>query len=411
MSKATQLSPEENSSRRKLGLRRGLSLLPAPGGAYRIGRSNQNVILTTAFHRTAAIAIARGADPFLNLPSSHHQQLEQLIGALAAANLLTQGRHEIALPPRYLNEIVERDLAAQQLRNRCEPELLQSEWSEAAQRSGEDEGADILAARASIRVQISGRNRIATLLHSLLLASGVSLVEFIDHFNLASISDTDIGTSTITAKEYSENFYGHQHSHRRAISLFPLDRSPHRSGEKSSGEKSSGTAKQSVLIIHCGAIDIEDLVDWLTAGQAHFVIQSPIADEITMGPLVLPGLSPCLRCADLNQIDRVGYSSADRISLTDTPEIAMVGAHFTAALAASQILHYIDSTRLISDSLMPDSLMPDSLLQHNESTTSPIARTTTINLQRLHQPQLHSITQHPLCGCQVFREKSRSNRR
>jgi hypothetical protein len=379
------MSDSANHTRRKFGLRRGLSLFPTPDGAYRIGRGDQSVILANAFHRTAAIAIARGVDPFLNVHRSNHQQIEHLIGLLAAANLLTQGRSEIALPPRYLNEIVERDLAAQQLRNRCEPELLQCEWSKAARAFGEDEGANILAARANVRVQISGRNRIATLLHSLLLASGVSLVELKDCFDKRGISDTDIGTSTITAREYAENFYGHVQSHRRAISLFPLDRS----ASYLKGVTIDST-KQAVLIIHIGPVDIEDLVDWLTARQAHFVIQSPIADEITMGPLVLPGVTPCLRCADLNQMDRVGYSSADRISLTDTPEIAMVGAHFIASLAASQILQHIDSTHFPSSSIE----------------SWPIARTTTVNLQKLHQPHIHLIAQHPLCGCQVFRDKS-----
>ncbi|CAB4538477.1 MAG: hypothetical protein F2602_02835 [Actinobacteria bacterium] len=375
-----------NQTRRGFGLRRGLSLSPAVGGAYRIGRANQNVLIASAFHRTAIIAMAQGRDPFLNVPSSDHQAIEQLIRSLAAADLLTQGRHEIALPPRYLNEIVERDLAAGQLRNRCEPELLQCEWSEAAITLGEDEGANILAARAEVRVHISGRNRIATLLHSLLLASGVSLVEYIDHSDKSTISDTDIGTSTITSKEYAMNFYGHLQSHRRAISLFPLDRSANHLRDKG-----DGAAKQAKLIIHSGPVDIEDLIDWLTAGQAHFVIQSPLADQITMGPLVLPGISPCLRCADLNQIDRVGYSSTDRIALTHTPEIAMVGAHFIASLAASQILQYIDSIRL-SSSISAKSW--------------PIAQVTTVNLQKLHQPQIYSITQHPLCGCQVFRDKS-----
>jgi hypothetical protein len=397
MNDLSPVSGSSGSSGRKFGLRRGLSLLPAASGAYRIGRGEQSVILTTAFHRTAVIAIAQGHDPFLNVSSSHHHHIEQLIRSLAAAELLTHGRREIALPPRYLNEIVERDLAAQQLRIRCEPELLQCEWSDAAHLLGEDEGAEILAARANLRVQISGRNRVATLLHSLLLASGVSLVECIDRFDRASIDDSDIGISTITAKEYAENFYGHLQSHRRAISLFPLDRSAsyfHGSKdlkERGDLKEKSVSTKQAALIIHSGPVDIEDLVDWLTAGQAHFVIQSPIADEITMGPLVLPGISPCLRCADLNQIDRVGYSSADRISLTDTPEISMVGAHFIASLAASQILNFIDSTRLTSSSSMK---------------SWPIARTTTLNLQKLYQPQIHSITQHPLCGCQVFRDKS-----
>jgi len=391
LSPASGSSGSSGSSGRKFGLRRGLSLLPAGDGAYRIGRASRNVVITTPFSRTAIMAIAQGLDPFFNVPSTHHQQIEQLIRSLAAADLLTEGRHEIALPPRYLSELVERDLAAQQLRNRCEPELLQCEWSEAANILGRDEGADILAARANVRVLVSGRNRIATLLHSLLLTSGVSLVEFVDCFDKAVINDCDIGTSTITAKEYAMNFYGHLQSQRRAISLFPLERS-----STYLKEKGGGAAKQRALIVHSGPVDIEYLVDWLTAGQAHFVIQSPIADEITMGPLVLPGISPCLRCADLNQIDRVGYSSTDRIALTETPEITMVGAHFIASLAASQILQYIDSTRVKSSRSG----------QTTAGQSSPIARVTTVNLQRLHQPQIHSIAQHPLCGCQIFRDKS-----
>jgi hypothetical protein len=385
--------------KRKLGLRRGLSLLPANAGTYRIGRGDKSVILTTPFARTATLAIAKGQDPFAQVPASHHWLIEELITSLATADLLTQGRREIALPPRYLNEIVERDIAAQQLRNRCEPELLQCEWSDAARAFGHDEGAEILAARATVRVLISGRNRVATLLHSLLLASGVSLVEFIDRFDRAAISDCDIGTSTITAKEYAENFYAYLHSQRRSVSLFPLERRPAK-------QRDSGKDKYATLVIHSGPLDIEDLIDWLTARQPHFIIQSAIADEITMGPLVIPGITPCLRCADLNQVDRLGYSSADRISLTDTPEIAMVGAHFIASVAAAQILHFIDSARegqSFADLSANSVASADSALSA-DSVASPIARSTTVNLQNLLAAKSHSITVHPLCGCGSFRE-------
>lgn len=380
------------NEKRRVGLRRGLSLLPARDGAYRIGRGGRSILLTSPFARSAVLSIAQGRDPYAQVPPSHHRLIEQLIESLAAADLLTQGRAEIGLPPRYLNEIIERDLAAQQLRNRCEPELLQCEWSDAARKFGHDEGADILAARANIRILISGRNRIATLLHSLLLTSGVSLVEFIDRFDRATINDCDIGTSTITAEEYADNFYGYLHSQRRAVSLFPLERSPAKQRDRN-----GAIDKRATLIIHSGPVDIEDLVDWLTARQPHFVIQSAIADEITMGPLVIPGATPCLRCTDLNQIDRVGYSSADRISLTDTPEIAMVGAHFIASLAASQILHFIDSLR--------EGISHIDISSH--SAVSPIARSTTVNLQNLATPATHLISAHPLCGCQVFRENSK----
>jgi hypothetical protein len=386
--------PEASAKKESDGvfaLRRGLSLLPSRDGTYRIVRGGESVHITSAFARSAVLALAGGKNPFFGVPSSQRHIVDEVIRSLSRVGFITSGRSEIALPPRYLNEIVERDLAAQQLRARCEPELLQSQWSDAALHFGEDQGAEILAARTQFQVFISGRNRIATLLHSLLLASGVTQVQCVDRFNQALIRDSDIGSATITGADLAQNFYDHLQSHRRTLSLFPIDRRP--SGKQA---REVDTDDCQSLVVHSGAVDIEDMVDWLTLGRPHLIIHPAVADEITIGPLVIPGLTPCQRCADLNQMERLGYCATNRISLTENPEVAMVGAHFIAALVASQVLHFIDSAHTSGVRFTASAASP----------TSAIARTTRVNLQNLSHQNFDSITAHPLCGCGTFRKDS-----
>lgn len=386
-------TPKQSAPKQSGGtftLRRGLALLPGGDGTYRIVRGGESVHIASAFGRSAVLALATGKNPFFGVPASDHHIVEEVIHSLSRVGFITTGRSEIALPPRYLNEIVERDLAAQQLRARCEPELLQCQWSDTATKFGEDQGAEILAARADVQILVSGRNRIATLLHSLLLASGVSQVQCADRFNQVLIRDGDIGSATITGAHLAQNFYEHLQSHRRALSLFPLDRRP-----SHQLVNDAVINKGRIIVIHSGAIDIEDMVDWLTLGEPHLVIHPAVADEITIGPLVLPGLTPCQRCADLNHMERLGYSSTNRISLTENPEVAMVGAHFIAALVASQVLHFIDSAVGRGGSLGASASSP----------TSAIARTTRVNLQNLTHVKVDSIAAHPLCGCDTFRQK------
>jgi hypothetical protein len=212
-------------------------------------------------------------------------------------------------------------------------------------------------------------------------------VECVDRYDQALIRDSDIGSSTITGENLAQNFYEHLQSHRRALSLFPLQRR-----QTQQLDKGGVQDKRRTLVIHSGAIDLEDMLDWLTSQQPHLVIHPAVADEITIGPLVIPGLTPCQRCADLNQIERVGYSSANRIPLTENSEVAMVGAHFIASLVASQVLHFLDSA-------LGDERAFNTYATSAASPISAIARTTRVNLQNLARPHINSITQHPLCGC------------
>jgi bacteriocin biosynthesis cyclodehydratase domain-containing protein len=127
------------------------------------------------------------------------------------------------------------------------------------------------------------------------------------------------------------------------------------------------------------------LLHWTHQKLPHLVIHAPIGDEIVVGPLVIPGESPCIRCLSLYQIDNFGFTQLERIDLTLVNELPAATAYYIAAIAAAQILHFIDET--LSD------------FKPHEPRNTGVGEVTYINFQRLTEPQVVAIARHPLCGC------------
>jgi bacteriocin biosynthesis cyclodehydratase domain-containing protein len=117
------------------------------------------------------------------------------------------------------------------------------------------------------------------------------------------------------------------------------------------------------------------LIEFSQRKGPHLLIHLPIGDEVVVGPLVLPGTSPCNRCLSLYEIDNFGYTRLERIPLTPVNELPMAVAHYIAAIVAAEVLHFIDGT----------------------SSTGGEVRY--INFQNLTAPQVVAIARHPLCGC------------
>ena len=269
-------------------------------------------------------------------------------------------------PKRYLDEVDSRDRAANQLRTRSAPELAQIEW---AVGKG-DGGTSTLAARSQFPIELSGRSRVITLLYSILLASGVTKVRFADRFDKPDVSDLDIGTGSITASDLGLHYYQQLESQRRGLSLFPIPLSGSDRGD--SYKNDSPPAR---LVIHYGDCDPEALIEWSQAKKPHLLIHLPVGDEIVIGPLVLPGESPCNRCLSLYEIDNWGFTRFERIPLTPVDDLPMVVAHYIAAIVASEILRFIDGAVNTGGEVLY------------------------LNYQRLTSPQVVAIARHPLCGC------------
>jgi bacteriocin biosynthesis cyclodehydratase domain-containing protein len=189
------------------------------------------------------------------------------------------------------------------------------------------------------------------------------------------VNELDIGFGGLEESDVGLSYYTVTESARRGISLFPTDRNFHYELDTS----------RPIAVIHYGDCDPEMLVEWSNEKIPHLVIHAPIGDEIAVGPMVIPGQSPCIRCLSLYEIDNLGFTRLERIDLNLIDELPASTAYYVAAIAAGQILHFIDQT--LSDTASP--------LPRNTG----VGEVTYINFQKLTEPQVVAIARHPLCGC------------
>jgi len=338
---------------------------------YYIGTSERVATVTSAYQRTALSQLARGIDPLAHVSAEVRNELEKFIESLAISGFLNHQRTQLSAPKRYFESVSESDIAANHLRDRSEPELAQSEWIDG---SG-DGGASIVAARSRYPIVLSGRSRVITLLYSILLASGVTRVRFADRHYRSIVESTDVGFGAITHDDLGLNYYERCESARRALSLFPIEPSSRYDLDTS----------RPVALVHYGDCDPETLVEWSNKRLPHLVIHKPIGDEIAVGPMVIPGESPCIRCLSLYEIDNFGFTRLERIAINEVGELPTYVAHYIASITAMHILNFIDRSN-DSD-------------YGAKSRNIGIGEVSFINFQSLTEPQVVAIARHPLCGC------------
>ena len=350
---------------------------------YTLGNLNRVATVTSSFQRSALTQLAAGENPLQNLAHPELGEIERFLEYLRAYGFLNHTRAELITPSRSNgvngSKGVAHDAALNQLRIRCAPEQMQSEWIDGAG----DRGTSTLAARSQYPIELIGRSRIITLLYSILLASGVTRVRLSDRQPPTAVRDLDLGFGAITAQDLGANYYETLESRRRELSLFPIE---HNQRQQQLSEQAELAP---VLTIFVGDLDPELIVEWSNRRQPHLMIHPLAGDEAAIGPLVEPGISPCIRCFALYERENFGFTRTERIPLTAVDDFPTVAAHYIAAIAASQTLHFIDELNAKRANA------PRSELARNTG----IGEVTYINLQRLTEPQVVAIARHPLCGC------------
>jgi hypothetical protein len=322
-------------------------------------------------------------------PAINRIQIEKLATELEQEKLLDHSVGALQVSKRFHSKLDNRakknsdksfDAGLNQLHNRTQPELAQTNWI----KDVEDGGAKILSARQKYLVEISGNNRVATLLFSLLLASGFSQTRFTPHSrgNSPLIGDLELGLASFRATDIGNSFKSHCEFIRREIALFPLDKERNYLDELAPPN----------LRVHCGDFDPEILSLWMSTGQPFIHIPSPLADQGRIGPLVIPGKSPCLRCLALSERDQNGICDYQILAKKFTTDYPQIAAHFIAALAASHIAQYFDNQSCEIQSNGPD--ITDGLAK-----AELVGNVISIDYQFLSHPEVIAITRHPLCGC------------
>lgn len=358
----------------------------ATPGQYFLGTLKRVIRIYSPEEKVIALALVGGKseNEILQTPNVLTATVSKLLAQLEVEELVNHKQGVLRVSQRFVSKLDNRvkknsrpafDAGVQQLQRRCAPELNQTNWIAGVI----DGGVEILSARQNYLCEISGNNRVATLLYSLLLASGLSQVRFTptSRGRYPLIGDIDMALSTFRQSDTGTAFKSHCEMMRRELTLFPLDREENYLDEASTPD----------LRIHCGDINPETLSLWMSSGEKFLIIPTPRADSALIGPLVIPGASPCLRCYELSSREQRGV--VDHLEFT--PDVAkeypQIAAHFIAAMAASIVVQFCDATTVANQT---DTAADFSAL---------LGIAISIDYQLLAYPQVVAIPRHPLCGC------------
>jgi bacteriocin biosynthesis cyclodehydratase domain-containing protein len=137
-----------------------------------------------------------------------------------------------------------------------------------------------------------------------------------------------------------------------------------------------------VVVIEAHAADPRRYERLVGAGIAHLAVVVREADMV-VGPLVLPGRSPCVRCCDLHatDVDRDWPELAGQLwkehAESGVPEETTLAAS-AAAMAAAQVLAQLDGARPAAVGAVIEIALPEAL------------------------PRVRRVLPHPRCGCSTL---------
>jgi bacteriocin biosynthesis cyclodehydratase domain-containing protein len=212
------------------------------------------------------------------------------------------------------------------------PGRLVPETTSRALRTGRS-GALLPTARGRASVVVHGNGRIAVAVGSLLAAAGVGRVHVVAGGAVAP-EDTGCG--------YLDADVGRP---RRDAAVDAVRRA-------SSDVRTGWSTVPDFVVLADALVPPPELVNVLMAGGTPHLVVRVREGTGVIGPLVVPGRTSCVRCADLHRTDRDPCWPAVAVQLADRTQPAdLAAASATAALAAGQVLGALDQA--LSDQVAP----------------------------------------------------------
>ena len=299
-------------------------------------------------------------------------QLTQLISQLDSLDLIDTQATKISVqrfhstnPLRSTHKSDNsNDGAYKQLQSRITPELTFTTWHT----NVKDAGVGLVGLRRNCEVEIFGRSRIVTLLYGILLSSGLSQTFLTSTFGPATISQEDLCAGFFCASDVGLSLKARSEELSRELSLFPLP---------ANGEGKGGETLRKVIIC-VGPPPAELLQEWMSSGTPHLLIENPDCASMQIGPLILPGKTPCWRCISLARQDQdLAWVEIERQRISmGNGQVPTAIADHVAGFIALEILRFIDigKSKLIGNSARISYHTPADL-------------------------ELTPYTRHPACGC------------
>jgi len=234
--------------------------------------------------------------------------------------------------------------------NRAELQLL------AYQDGVVDSGRSALQARARHRIDIYGCGLIGANLARILASSGVGELRLIDPGNITSehLPVTSLANVGVNAAKDLQNAISRDYPRVLARKI-----------------------KKPTLVIATRHPTPHEILTWMRHSINHLVIDQR-GDSVELGPLVIPGKSSCLRCLNLERLDRDPNWYAVELCAQNGHEPPAALAQLGAGLAALTALSLLDGPDETADQALIEATLR---IDHRLSITTAERR------------------RHPRCGC------------
>jgi len=220
--------------------------------------------------------------------------------------------------------------------NRMQAEENLSSWHPTIgiERSAET----LIGERRSFSVLIYGRNRLALSLFSVLQASGFGIIKVSDRLGSTNIDSlVQIEPNEVCGLAIRGSDVGM----RKTLVLADLARN----SQLFVGENLSFPMVPN-FIISTESVPQEIMQGWMSEAIPHLLISNLTENKIVLGPIVLPGISPCLNCLNLWRAEQfphhnlfellVALDSEDAIGL----EIPSAQVALLTGLLATYLIEY-----------------------------------------------------------------------
>jgi len=246
----------------------------------------------------------------------------------------------------------------------------------------------LIVSRRNFSIIIFGRNRLALSLFSILQASGFSQLKIIDR----SISPSVAEAIQISPDEVCGlAIRGSDVGVRKTLVIADLARN----SQLFAGEEFSFPEIPD-FIISTEAIPQETLQRWMSELIPHLAISNLIENIVEVGPIVLPGKTPCLNCLALWRADKFPhFKEFEFLAALDSNqpkglELPSAQVALLAGIIAIQVIQFCTNQRNLTS---PSKLLGASQIINLFDPLDSIQSDSAGNRFRYWQP-------HISCGCQ-----------
>jgi hypothetical protein len=351
-------------------LKVGTILAPSANSTF-VGQGDRGLEVSSS--AKAALSAMDGTSTLIELsqvlgiPLS---EISALVAELNDAGLIDTEKSKIAVHARFHSPNANRashdsddsnDGAVQQLQAKLAPELSSTTWLPNVR----DGGIGVISRRRDWQVSIFGDSRIATLLYGILLSSGVSRTFLTGEDDHKRISEKDMCAGFLHPSDIGLGFAGRTQDLSRELSLFP-------STQIGQGENPRR------FMVAVGKAPADRVQEWMSDGVPHLFIDSAEGARISLGPVVIPGQTPCVRCVSMTLEDQnpTWRDISMQRRLAPEGEVPVAVAHHVAGVAALELLRFID-----------------------EGQSELIGTIARMSYHRPITSQQQTFSRHPACGC------------